>query len=217
MTRKEADLVKTYLNENWETVLAHYKEQQENARTYYAPVFQGCQHVAAVDVGWAGSGAMALDHMVNKVWNWNCKVTGLLAGTNSIYNAEPNCSEAQLFSGKLVSYLYSQQLNRNLWKQHNPGKGHNVIVEALLASQNPSFRGFYGQDTERMFSRKTEDIDAAEVQRGVLDFVKLYQKHCGADANISGADSMAPILLLYHNPAFMKQVLNEGEFQMNLD
>lgn len=217
LTRKEADLVKTYLNENWETVLEHYKEQQENARTYYAPVFQGCQHVAAVDVGWAGSGAMALDHMVNKVWNWNCKVTGLLAGTNSIYNAEPNCSEAQFFSGKLVSYLYSQQLNRNLWKQHNPGKGHNVIVEALLASQNPSFRGFYGQDTERMFSRKTEDIDAAEVQRGVLDFVKLYQKHCGADAIISGADSMAPILLLYHNPAFMKQVLNEGEFQMNLD
>lgn len=217
LTKAEADSIKDYLNQHWRTVLQHYEEQQNYAKSYYAPVFQGCRRVVAVDVGWAGSGAMALNHMVNKVWGWNCDVTGLIAGTNSIYNTEPNCSEAQLASGKLVSYLFSQQQNRNLWKQHNPGKGHNVIVEALLASPNPSFRGFYEDDTKHMFSKKKEDVDAGQVQKGILDFAKLYQKHCDIERTISGADCMAPILLLYRNPDYVKQIINEGEFQMNLD
>ena len=55
------------------------------------------------------------------------------------------------------------------------------------------------------------------MQRGILDFVKLYLKHCDIDRTISGADCMAPILLLYRNPDYVEQIINEGEFQMNLE
>ena len=54
--------------------------------------------------------------------NMGCDVIGMIAGTNSVHNAEPNATESFLYSGKLVSYLYSQEHNREDWKWHNPGK-----------------------------------------------------------------------------------------------
>jgi hypothetical protein len=70
---------------------------------------------------------MSLDYVINNIWQLDCSITGIIAGTNIVHNAEPNISEEQLLSGKLVSYLFSQEHNRDLWKKHDAAKGDNTI------------------------------------------------------------------------------------------
>lgn len=33
-----------------------------------------------------------------------------------------------------MSYAFSQQENRDIWKKHNPNRGDNLAAEMLLAS-----------------------------------------------------------------------------------
>lgn len=116
ITDKNAYLLRRFIEAKWDEVTACYKEQKLAAETYYREILQGCKHVAAVDIGWAGSGAIALSHLVNRVWGMNCKITGIVAGTNTVHNAEPDASDPFLQDGRLVSYLYSGQMNRDLLK-----------------------------------------------------------------------------------------------------
>ena len=58
----------------------------------------------AVDIGWAGSGPLTLNCAVNRIWNLNCRITGLLAGTSSRLSPEPEAAEPFLAGGQLVSY-----------------------------------------------------------------------------------------------------------------
>ena len=131
-------------------------------------------------------------------------VAGIIAGTNTIHNAEPDASEPFLQSGKLVSYMYSQSHNRDLLKRHDPGKDYNVFWELLLSSQTPQFEGFYeGAGTEEKdvslcFGKSEPNQEGiAEIQKGILDFADEYMRHFGAYPymlNISGRDAYAPML-----------------------
>lgn len=122
LTDKNAYLLRRFIEAKWERVMTHYEEQQVAAEKYYREILHGCENVAAVDIGWAGSGALALSHLVEKVWGMDCKITGIVAGTNTIHNAQPDASDPFLQDGRLVAYLYSGQMNRDLLKKHDPNK-----------------------------------------------------------------------------------------------
>ena len=181
LTDQNGWLIKEYLIAHWKEVLAHYEEQLEAGKMYYEKVLQGCKRVVAVDIGWAGSGAVALDYIVNEEWKLDCEVIGLVAGTNTIHNAEPNMSEPQLQSGKLVSYMYSQGHNRDIWKWHDAAKGHNLGVELLCSSMQGSLKGFRFEnilDVNKKYvgEFKEPDVDVYVVnmiQTGILDFVRI--------------------------------------------
>lgn len=200
LTDRNMHVVKDFMNRRWDEVTAHYENQLVEGRRYYEGILNGAARAAAVDIGWAGSGAMALDVLVNRVWKLNCEITGILAGTNTRHNAEPDMSEAQLAEGRLVSYLFSQAHNRDLWERHNAAQGDNVAMEKLLASPFPGFRGFTGPDWEiqALTPRSDEEARKAErIQTGILDFCRLYLKS-GVDshiASISGRDAAAPAFL----------------------
>ena len=200
LTDRNIEDVKAYLDEKWEDVLSHYETQLEIGKQYYAKILDGCRKAVAVDVGWAGSGAMALDILCSRIWELDCEITGLLAGTNTCHNAEPDMSEAQLASGKLVSYLFSAAHNRDLWKIHDAAMGDNVALERLFSSPYPSFRGFVGPDWEKKClcpGTDKEARQAGQIQQGILDFVRLYLQS-GADTcicAISGRDAAAPAYL----------------------
>ena len=171
LTDRNVDGIKEFLLENWEDVLSHYAEQLEAGKVYYGEVLKGLNRVAAVDVGWAGSGAVALDYIVNHVWKLDCEVVGLLAGTNTVHNEEPDMSEALLGNGKLVSYLFSQGHNRDLWKLHDAGYGDNLAIENLLVSDHGALIGFY-KDKNIKFSQSDRDNDKnKEIEAGMKDFV----------------------------------------------
>ena len=215
LTDNNVEAVKKYFMENWAVVVDHYEEQSKWAKSYYQTVLKGCRRAAAVDVGWAGSGAVTLDHMVNKVWKLECEIYGLIAGTNSVYNQEPNGSEAFLFHKKMDSYMFSQSHNRDLWKIHNPAKGHNIIVELLLASDTCSLKSF--EETGPVFCRKREEIDSRQVQSGILDFIDDFLEKIKDIPSISGRDAYAPIAVLLDNEEWVRKVLHTDTFKMNLE
>lgn len=183
LTDKNAGLIREYLMSHWEEVLAHYEEQLAAGRLYYKKILSGCRRVAAVDVGWAGSGAVSLNHIVNAIWKLDCEVIGLLAGTNTIHNAEPHMSEPQLQNGRLVSYLYSQSHNRDIWKWHDAAQNHNLGVELFCCSCEGSLKGFYyrgkaggsGKEPQYEIRLKQPDVEpqlVKEMQKGIKDFAE---------------------------------------------
>ena len=206
LTDKNVKDVKEHLLKHWEYVTERYRELSEAGKLYYQTVLSRCKKVLAVDVGWAGSGAMALDYLVNREWNLGCDVIGMIAGTNSLHNAEPNAAESFLYSGKLVSYLYSQEKNRGNWKWHNPAKNHNLLVEFLLSSKEGSLKDIvFDKDLAEGYRFVFKEPDVAEavvtqIQQGIMDFAKDFTTYLPEDVwknhVISGNDVYAVLKIL---------------------
>lgn len=143
LTDKNGYLLRRFIEAKWDKVLSKYTGQLQAAKKYYSKETEGCSKVLAVDIGWAGSGAMTLRHLFEHEWGLKTEVIGMIAGTNTVHNFEPDASESFLQSGKLVSYLYSQSYNRDLLKKHDPNRDYNIFWELLLSSPTPKFEGFY--------------------------------------------------------------------------
>ncbi len=223
LTGRNAAAVRAFLEEQWTQVLACYAPQQEAAKRYYGKLLAGCQKACAVDIGWAGSGAVSLAFLVERVWKLPCRLTGAVAGTNTPHCEEPYASEIQLQSGQLVPYLYASSLNRDLWKRHEPGRGHNVYWELLLSSEQPHFRGFaLGEDGEVRFRFGKTDRNPAgirQIRQGILDFAERYRSHFEKVPymyRISGRDAYAPMLAaMSDGERYLKQM--RRRFDPNMD
>lgn len=226
---KNVLVVKDFFDDNWDRVVESYKNQQIAARQYYQQLIGDSKKVAAVDIGWAGSGAMSLRYLFENKWNMDCEVIGLIAGTNTIHNAEPDSSDAFLQSKKLVSYLYSFGHNRELMKHHDLNKNFNVYWELLLSSPTSQFLGF-GLENGK-YTLKFGELDAnqsgiKEIQRGILDFADEYVNHFGRPSdeeysymyNISGSDAYAPVLSASRNKEkYLKKINSLFDLQINVN
>lgn len=209
LTQHNEGMVKQYLERHWDEVLAHYAQQSEAARRYYSSILSGCQKAVTIDVGWAGSGSLLLQHIVRHDWNLDCQIYGLLAGTNTLNNAEPHMSEPELFSGRLTSYLYSQEHNREIWKMHHPGKNHNLLLEMLLSSPEGTLTGFelYNNTPEgyRLCFAKTDlsPSRVKEIHNGISTFVEDYLQRVPEEYVhshlISGSDSYHILEIFLHS------------------
>lgn len=235
LTDKNGYLLRRFIEAKWDKVLDAYETQQKAAEKYYKEILNGCTRAVAVDIGWAGSGAMALRHLVSNVWKIPCDITGIIAGTNTIHNAEPDASEPFLQSGKLVSYLYSQSHNRDLLKKHDPNKDYNVFWELLLSSPTPQFAGFYEGNLHADGYQYLEKLDISlafgkydanqegicEIQRGILDFVEEYREHFKDFPymfRISGRDAYAPMLVAAsHNEKYLKAIERKFDLEINVN
>lgn len=225
LTDKNICVVKEFLDSKWSRILSSYEEQQSVAKDYYSSILYGCNKVCAVDIGWAGSGAITLDYLVEKVWKIPCQVVGIIAGTNTVHNTEPEASEMFLQSGKLVSYLFSQTMNRDLMKKHDPNRDYNIFWELLLASPTGQFKGFsYEDGTHRVklcFGKSDANTSGIkEIQRGILDFAEQYMKHFGSIPymlRISGRDAYAPMLVAAgREERYLKTIAKKFSFTVNV-
>lgn len=241
LTNKNASELKALIENRFDLVKEKYDIQIKGAKKYYDAILKNTSKVVAVDIGWAGSGALSLDYLVNKVWNISCDIIGIVAGTNTIHNAEPDASEPFLQSGKLVSYLYSQSHNRDLLKKHDPNKDYNVFWELLLSSPTPQFKGFYEGNVVRSDSEDKYDKDLditlqfgkydanlngiKEIQKGILDFVSQYRTHFGDPVNgpfaymysISGRDAYAPMLVAASDhERYLKAIAKRFDLEINV-
>ena len=237
LTDSNQSKLRKFIESKWECVIKKYKEQHKAAKRYYEDILTGCKRAVAVDIGWAGSGAMALRHLVEQEWNIPCEIIGLIAGTNTIYNSEPDASEPFLQSGKLVAYLYSQSHNRDLLKKHDPNKDYNVFWELLLSSPTPQFSGFQSGNAcrEKTEDRYLPDLDITlqfgkydanqegikEIQHGILDFAADYKEHFKDFPymfNISGRDAYAPMLVAAsHNEKYLKAIEKKFDLEINVN
>lgn len=214
ITPQNARKLKDWLLERWDEVLSCYADERTATQAYFADLLSGSRNVVAVDIGWAGSGAVSLSYLAERVWKLPCQVCGLIAGTNTVHNAEPDASEPMLQNGRLTSYLYSQRENRDLLKLHDLNRDYNVYWELLLSSPTRQFLG-YALDEQGGVTRKFGDYDEnqpgiREIQRGILDFAASYQAHFSACPElfyISGRDAYAPMVVAAsHRERYLKAI-----------
>lgn len=223
LTVSNADEVKRFMIENWSHVLRAYSSQHEMMKEYYNNILKDCKKACAVDIGWAGSGAVSLDFLCKNVWDIACDVYGLVAGTNTLHNAEPDSSETFLQSGKLTAYLFSQSSNRDIMKKHNLNKGYNLYWELLVSSPTGTFKEFTrDKDGKLAAVLSAPDVDeraVGEIWQGIIDFVEEYQLHfegCAINEYISGRDAYAPMMVAAgQNEQYLKHML--AGFKMNID
>ena len=225
LTDKNVDGLKATIEECWGEVVSIYEPQLHGAQTYFSKIISNCKKAVAVDIGWAGSGAISISLLSEKIWKFQCEIIGVIAGTNTFYNADPFASEALLQSGKLVSFMYSQGHNRDLLKKHNPSRDYNIYWELLLSSPKPSFSGFYfdndGKVELRFGKPEKNQSGIKEIQQGIIDFTEEYIRHFKNYPemfNISGRDAYAPMLLaMSHNERYLKEIYRKFNINANVE
>ena len=198
LTHKNAPLVKSYLVERWDQVLACCEGCRQAGGAYYRTLLAGCQKALAVDIGWAGSGAVMLDWAVNRLWGLECPVFGAVAGANSRRSPEWDAMEPFWLTGRVQSYLYSSGENRDLWQSHDPGAGHNLFWELLLGAPEGNLTGF-GPKGPILGPPPPHSETIRAIHRGILDFTGDFlalEARLGLTLPISGRDAYAPMALV---------------------
>lgn len=198
LTHKNAPLVKSYLVERWDQVLACCEGCRQAGGAYYRTLLAGCQKALAVDIGWAGSGAVMLDWAVNRLWGLECPVFGAVAGANSRRSPEWDAMEPFWLAGRVRSYLYSSGENRDLWQSHDPGAGHNLFWELLLGAPEGNLTGF-GPKGPILGPPPPHAETIRTIHRGILDFTGDFlalEARLGLTLPISGRDAYAPMALV---------------------
>lgn len=112
LTDGNVEFVEKFINSNWTDVQKCYENQNLATKKYVSDIIGKAKNAIAVDIGWAGSCAVILNRLINNEWNINCRITGVVAGTNSFYTDDTNGMEPMLADGSIVSYMYSQSHNR---------------------------------------------------------------------------------------------------------
>ena len=224
LTDRNAEALKEFLLEHYKEIENTYAGQNKAAKQFFSGLLSGVRRAVAVDIGWAGSGAMALRYLVEKDWEIPCRITGLVAGTNTLHNSEPDASEIFLQMGVLKSYLFSQAHNRDVLKKHDPGRDYNVYWELLLASPTRQFLGFGmapDGSVELHFGEADANLEGIrEIQRGILDFTDCYLNHFSGFPymlDISGRDACAPMLLATsYREKYLKRIRAEFDFKIGI-
>ncbi len=235
LTDRNAELVRSAIEQHWEAVLEVYRGQREAAARYIRSLVGDCERAVAVDVGWAGSGAMSLSRLAECEWKLPCELRGIVAGTNTPFNTEPDTAEPFLLSGKLEAYLYSQRHNRDLWRRHDPAAGFNLFFELLLSSDTPRLDGFYpgncrvgAEDvydgsldvTLRFGERERNEEGIREIRRGILDFTERYTeafREYPYMLHISGRDAYGPLLAAAsHGERYLRALIRDFDLRVQV-
>lgn len=186
-----------FITENKDKIIKLYEPLNTGGKKYFENKLKGCTKALAVDVGWAGSGAVAISDLCRK-WGIKTEIIGVNGGTNDSFSEQPDTSESLLQSGKLYSYCFSQRHNRDIYLSHDAASGHNMFFEMLLGSESPSLKGF-DVDGNPIFSENESDNPetVALIHSGAEDFCEDWLK-CFKEypymMNISGNDAYAPFM-----------------------
>ena len=205
------DIVSVFL-QHWDVVESAYADSGKAARLYYAEKLQGVSSAAAVDVGWAASGVSALKVLVEDIWHLDCKIYGFVSGANYLH--DQNIIEAPLTNGDIESYMFSQQKNRELKRQHRVGQLYSVFIEMMLASPSPSFLQYeLGEDGAPAFRFDLPEVEGyemiRELQRGILEFTDDYCRafrDYPAMLHISGEDAYHVCRFIISRPDYFRNL-----------
>ncbi|MCI6580946.1 MAG: HAD-IA family hydrolase [Oscillospiraceae bacterium] len=216
---KTAGPVEKFITENWDRIIDSYSDMDKAARMYFDRILENCSSVLTVDCGWAGSGNIILDKIVNEKWKMNCELTGVLAGSNSYNQYDSDYSETFLLNGKMKVYCFSSGFNRDKYKFHNPSAGHNIYFELLFSAPEPGFKEFRLRDgeCELVFDDEVEnEMYIREIQKGETEFADEYVsvfRNYEFMRNISGSDAYAPFMdAMKHSRKYIDKVFSECIF-----
>lgn len=194
LTEGNLPAVQTALRERMDEIGRLYAPMYDYADQYLGKILGDCKKAVTVDCGWAGSGSILFERYVQKHMGRDVEIVGLLAGSNSRNQPDSDFSETYFKTGKLRSYCFSAEHNREIFETHFPAKKHNIYFELLCGAPEPSCRGFGAQGA--VFDTEAENADLIrEIHAGEMAFISDYLEAFGDFPymrNISGSDAYQP-------------------------
>ena len=215
LTNANRKRVEEIVYNNIQRIAESYSAMIKSAKDYFDEKAAGCKNILTVDCGWAGSGSIMLDVLLNRKFGMDINVTGVLACTNTRVQLDSDFSETYFADGKLIPYCFSSSLNRRYYENHHPDMKHNIYFELLFGAPEPSFSGF-GANGAMNFDSECENAETVkEIHSGECDFIKDYLGVCKTAPyleNISGSDAYAPFAAAVGDDKYLAGVFADTVF-----
>lgn len=202
MNIKYAKLLKELILANKDIVKNKSKINSEAARIYYKEKVGNSKKVGIVDIGYRGSGAIALKDLFRK-WNFECDVKSLLAIGTARKNSFDDVVD---LSGDTNIYAISNYKNYDFSLIFQKYLLTNIaIIDILVASApKPSFLYFDIDDKGNVIKyfdeEDTENYKMiAQLHNGIIDFIKEYTKLTSSYKflqEIPARDAISPLISL---------------------
>lgn len=171
-----SDKVADMIYKEKDKISAFFSSAQKNMLEYLQPVIKNHKRILVVDLGWYGTGGIALKYLLEEKYGMDIKVFSALAGTS-----EDSALEGRIAAKQLYPYAYSPVHNTYLLKWHNRHQRnvHNLLMELLFSAPQPSFLLFekeeHGEIRPRFSYDEKENYDIInDMHKGILKFAELY-------------------------------------------
>lgn len=182
----------------------YFQETRKNMYEYLKPMIEGCSKVLVVDLGWFGTGGIAVKYLLEDVYKTDVTVFSTLVGTN-----EDTSLEGRIANKELFPYAYSPIHDLYLlhWHTRHQYNVHNLLIELMFSAPYPSFlkfvRGQGGELEPRFSYEEKENYEIINsIHDGIMKFVELYH---GLDNSIKallevrGGDAYAAFMCTADN------------------
>lgn len=179
-----------FIFDNAKTIQNHSAGQIAAAKTYFSEAIGESRHVLVVDIGWAGSSAMALKYFIGEYLpEKNCRVSGALMCSN-----RNEITKNSIQFSEMESYVNTPFHNMDLTRFIFPGapRSRSVTImdklhmplEYLFTSTEPSLLSYRleadGTVGFEYSDKKPPNPDQIlSMQDGIMDFVEQYISYAG--------------------------------------
>ena len=181
-----------------------FQDTRQNMYEYLKPQLGGCKNILIVDLGWFGTGGIAIKYLLEEVYNTGITVYSALVGTN-----EDTSLEGRIANKELFPYAYSPMHDLYIlhWHTRHQYNVHNLLIELMFSAPYPSFLKFTKDENgklEPQFSydeKENHDI-ILSIHEGILKFAELYNNlddSIKAMLEVKGGDAYAAFMCTADN------------------
>ncbi len=204
--------IKKEIYKNREKIQQSFSSFREGAYKYMQTLLHGHKNILIVDVGWRGTGIVHIRDFLKKEYSEKYNIYGALIGAGS-----SDYTSALIADNFLISYAFSAYLNKNIMNEHysmNKSLTNNMLVEIIFSMSQPSLYQYsFNQGYNFKFcSPENNNYDINQnIQKGILDFCKIWTKHTNNQYTIPANDAYMPILHMEKNNDYIKNLFADYE------
>lgn len=188
--------IEKLFNTHWDLVEQGISKQMYFLEQDIRKKIGNAKRVAIIDIGWLGSGPVALKYIIEKQIKLDCTVECWLAGASSTTKANIT---ADLMDGTLKAYMFWLGDNRNQHDIHiksnltSKNRLNNIFIEMLTQARHPSFGGYSNDGYLRFNLPEVENYEYIKsIHHGIMEFCQQYYETFQEDSfmfAIPGADA----------------------------
>lgn len=207
--------------DNWDKIITSYQSEKRSIEKYLMSAVGSAKRVAVVDVGWLGSGPLAIKQIIEEKME-DCQVNCLCAASYSIPASQ---NIVLLMNETITCYLFNEFYNRNL-KDYHTGTNkscNNLFFELFTQAASPSLEEIDYVNDQISFGFGLAEVENYELLKemhlGIVEFAIDYKKHFGDEpwlCNISGYDAYIPFKFLTQDLTIIKRVFGNYVISRNV-
>lgn len=220
ITKRIANILVRVIEENVDLIKESNSSIVEATKKYYSEKIKDFKNVCIVDIGYRGSGAIALKELFEN-WKFNCNVKTLIAYGLS---RRSGLDDTFILNDDINAYVFNDTFNFDLSKNYLKRQLLNTaLIDILLASApKPSFLYFDVNENNEVcyyFEDEEEYSEITKIHQGIIDFVKYYLKYSNKNKilmNIPGFDAHKPIDYFFEEERFNTFVKDFSNFNYSV-